>query len=98
MTCAPKIIDVAFLWAIVWKPTLTFADSVIFSHGIPAFEHIPRIRRESGFAHNWVRRNSCALTATMTVLADIRTAANAGGRRTPCAARMPAAKGMATML
>ena len=44
------------------------------------------------------RRSSCALIATMTVLADIRTAANAGGRRIPCAARTPAASGIATML
>jgi hypothetical protein len=45
-----------------------------------------------------VRRSSCALTATITVLADISTAANAGGRRIPRAARTPAANGMATML
>ena len=54
--------------------------------------------RRCDFAYKLARRNSCALTATMTVLADIRTAANAGGRRIPCAARTPAAKGMATML
>jgi len=44
------------------------------------------------------RRNSCALMATMTVLADIRTAAKAGGSRMPCEASTPAAKGIATML
>ena len=49
-------------------------------------------------AYRRARRSSCALTATMTVLADIRTAANAGGRRIPCAARTPAASGIATML
>ena len=48
--------------------------------------------------YNFARRSSCALIATMTVLADMRTAANAGGRRIPCAARTPAANGIATML
>jgi hypothetical protein len=49
-------------------------------------------------AYNWARRSNCALIATMTVLADISTAANAGGRRIPCAAMTPAANGIATML
>ena len=44
------------------------------------------------------RRSSCALTATMTVLADISTAANAGGRRMPWRVNTPAASGIATML
>jgi hypothetical protein len=49
-------------------------------------------------AYNSARRSNCALIATMTVLADISTAANAGGRRIPCAAMTPAANGIATML
>jgi len=48
--------------------------------------------------YNLARRKSCALMATMTVLADIRTAATAGGRRMPREARTPAANGIATML
>jgi hypothetical protein len=49
-------------------------------------------------SYSWARRSNCALIATMTVLADIRTAAIAGGRRMPCGARTPAANGIATML
>ncbi len=52
----------------------------------------------SAAAYSFARRSSCALIATMTVLADIRTAANAGGSRMPREARTPAAKGIATML
>jgi hypothetical protein len=48
--------------------------------------------------YSLARRSSCALIATMTVLADISTAANAGGSRIPLDARTPAAKGIATML
>ncbi len=42
-------------------------------------------------------RMSCALIATITVLADIRSAANAGGRRHPRQARTPVANGIATL-
>ncbi len=52
----------------------------------------------TGPSYSLARRSSCALIATMTVLADIRTAAKAGGRRMPCGARTPAASGIATML
>jgi hypothetical protein len=38
-------------------------------------------------------RRSCAFTATMTVLADIKIAATAGASSIPHAARTPAAKG-----
>ena len=48
--------------------------------------------------YSWTHRRSCALTATMTVLADINTAATAGGKRMPCVARTPAANGIATRL
>jgi hypothetical protein len=39
-----------------------------------------------------------ALMATITVLADMRTAPRAGVRRMPQAARTPAARGIAKML
>ena len=38
-----------------------------------------------------VRRNNCALTATITVLSDISTAPIAGDRRIPARASTPAA-------
>lgn len=44
------------------------------------------------------RLRSCALRATTTVLADIRTAPAAGVRRMPQADSAPAARGMATTL
>ena len=46
----------------------------------------------------FVRRKSCALIATMTVLADIRIAPTAGESTMPRLASNPAASGMATML
>ena len=55
-------------------------------------------RGDSAAGYTLARRSSCALMATMTVLADIRTAANAGGSRIPCDASTPAASGIATML
>src|SRR5690606_6117885 len=48
--------------------------------------------------HNRTRRSSCAFTATITVLADIRIAPTAGCSRTPWLASTPAASGIATML
>jgi hypothetical protein len=51
-----------------------------------------------GPVYSLARRNSWALIATMTVLADIKTAANAGGSRIPRDTRTPAASGIATML
>ena len=62
------------------------------------FESQVGARGHGATAYSLARRSSCALTATMTVLADISTAANAGGRRMPCVARTPAANGIATML
>jgi hypothetical protein len=44
------------------------------------------------------RRSSCALIATMTVLADISTAPIAGDNTKPLDANTPAASGIATML
>jgi hypothetical protein len=44
------------------------------------------------------RRSSCAFSATITVLADMKMAATAGASRMPQVARTPAASGMATML
>ena len=43
-------------------------------------------------------RRSCALIATITVLADINTAPTAGESTKPSGARTPAASGMAKML
>jgi hypothetical protein len=37
------------------------------------------------------------LIATITVLADMNTAANAGGSKMPCGASTPAANGIAMM-
>ena len=51
-----------------------------------------------GVHYSSARRSSWAFRATITVLADIRTAANAGGRRIPREAKRPAASGMALML
>lgn len=47
---------------------------------------------------NRVRRRSCALTATTTVLSDIKSAPKAGESRMPQGARIPAAKGRAMTL
>jgi len=44
------------------------------------------------------RRSSCAFAATMTVLSDISTAANAGASSTPRLASTPAARGIAKIL
>ncbi len=44
------------------------------------------------------RRSSCALSATMTVLADMSTAPSAGPSSTPHEARTPAARGIAITL
>jgi hypothetical protein len=44
------------------------------------------------------RRSNCALTATMTVLSDIRMAPTAGESTIPTDARTPAASGIARML
>jgi len=48
--------------------------------------------------YSFARRSSCALIATITVLADIKTAPTAGESTNPHGARRPAASGMATML
>ena len=48
--------------------------------------------------YNFVRLSNCALSATTTVLADIKTAPSAGVRRMSHRASTPAASGMATML
>ena len=51
-----------------------------------------------GSDQSFARRSSCALAATMIVLADMRTAPTAGDRRMPHGASTPAASGIATML
>jgi ubiquinone/menaquinone biosynthesis C-methylase UbiE len=48
--------------------------------------------------HNAARRSSCALMATTTVLADMRTAPTAGCSTMPWPASTPAASGIAKML
>ena len=48
--------------------------------------------------YSLARLSSWALSATITVLADMRTAAIAGGSTRPCGARTPAASGIAMML
>ena len=53
--------------------------------------------RSSG-RHTRARRSSCALIATMIVLADISTAPSAGGGTMPQGASTPAASGIATRL
>jgi hypothetical protein len=59
-------------------------------------DHVLRHPIDAG--HNSARLSSCALMATITVLADMKTAPRAGVRRTPHAASTPAANGIATML
>ena len=53
---------------------------------------------EAGDAHRDARRSNCAFTATIVVLADIKTAPTAGCRTMPQGASTPAARGIATML
>jgi hypothetical protein len=48
-------------------------------------------------SHSRQRRKSCALIATITVLADMSTEPIDGDRTNPYAARTPAASGIATM-
>src|SRR5690606_33854469 len=60
-------------------------------------------RREAGVAeagrhYSFAVRSSCALIATITVLADIRIAPTAGASSMPAHASTPAASGMARML
>jgi len=57
-----------------------------------------RSRRLPVQAPSGARRSSCALMATITVLADMRIAAIAGESTMPRDASTPAASGMATML
>jgi hypothetical protein len=56
------------------------------------------IRAAGGCHQSRVRFSSWALSATTTVLADIRTAPMAGVRRMPQAASTPATRGIAKML
>lgn len=53
---------------------------------------------EPGCSQIACRRNSCALTATITVLNDMSTAPTAGESRMPCRAITPAASGIAITL
>ena len=46
------------------------------------FGHVSR-HDATGANHRLARRSNCALIATITVLADISTAATAGGKRMP---------------
>jgi hypothetical protein len=57
--------------------------------------HSPTIH-VSAFTH--LILNSCALTATITVEAAIKTVPTAGWSRMPAHASAPAASGIATML
>ena len=85
----------------VTQPTLPRSNNTIRSVSLwprERFESQVGARGHSAEAYSLARRSSCALIATMTVLADMSTAANAGGRRMPCVARIPAANGIATML
>jgi hypothetical protein len=86
------------LWSVAARRKLSDAASLEYE--------LQRVRLRGGGPlahgavefHNRTRRNSWALMATMTVLADMKTAASAGGRRIPCAASTPAASGIAMML
>ena len=58
--------------------------------------HVPDTSGQSCYSR--ARRNSWALSATMTVLADMSTAPIAGDKTIPRDASTPAASGIATML
>ena len=93
----------AFMFNNLWRRLISVSNSVaspllwLVVQRSPKL-HASSLRRDSAVHYSFARRSSCALIATMTVLADMRTAANAGGSRMPCLARTPAANGIATML
>src|SRR5690606_10370531 len=78
---------------------LLYLYPVLSSKSIHKREQIGicRVLYNATFLYKLRRFRRTALTATITVLADIRMAANAGWRSIPHEARTPAARGRAKM-